>query len=79
MVASAETLKGGLPICRTEDDLDEFMKNAERVVAEGRCIIAKRGIEVVVLGGFIVKKIRVYVPGTTQSMIFYTPMENIAR
>lgn len=77
-VAGAATLKGGYPVCQTEEDLDEFVQNAARVVQEGRCVMPKAGLDVVVLSGFLVLRIRLYTP-SGKSVVVYTPTENVKR
>lgn len=76
--ASAASLKGGYPVCLSEDDLSEFVTNHARTIAEGRCALSKRGAEVVVLSGFLTLKIRLYLP-SGKSVIVFTPSENVER
>jgi hypothetical protein len=74
----AGTVRGGLPACRTEEDLSEFVNNYSRMIQEGRCVMLKPGLEVVVLSGVLTLKVRVYLP-SGKSVVLFTPAENVKR
>ena len=76
--ANAASIKGGYPVCLSEDDLSEFVTNHARTIAEGRCAMPKRGADIVVLSGFLTLKIRLYLP-SGKSVIVFTPSENVDR
>lgn len=83
---SAASIRGGLPVCFSEEALDEFItaasnKDKRQMMAllDGQCVIAKAGLEVsVISSGFSVYKVRIYAP-SGKSMVMYTVSENVQR